>query len=69
MTQEAVLAQMKAAKDVPIWGAGGQTFTCDGTVIPIMPNVCSATFFVGRLTADGQVEDPVPVDAKALFEL
>ncbi len=69
ITKESVMAQMKAAKDVPLWLAEGQTFTCDGTAVPIMPNVCSAGFFIGTLTAEGQVEDSAPVDASALFEM
>lgn len=69
ITKDTVMAQMKAAKDVPLWLADGQTFTCDGTAIAIMPNVCSAGFFMGTLSAEGEVEDPTPVDAAALFEL
>lgn len=69
ITKDTVMAQMKAAKDVPLWLADGQTFTCDGSAIKIMPNVCSAGFFIGTLTADGEVEDASPVDATALFEL
>ena len=67
VTKESVVAQMKAATDVPIFLADGQTFTCDGSAIPLLKNICSASFFVGRLTADGQIEDPEPVDASALF--
>jgi branched-chain amino acid transport system substrate-binding protein len=69
VTKDTVMAQMKAAKDVPLWLADGQTFTCDGSAVSILPNVCSAGFFIGTLTADGQVEDPTPVDASALFKL
>jgi branched-chain amino acid transport system substrate-binding protein len=68
VTKETVLAQMKAAKDVPLFLGGGQTFTCDGTAVPIMPNVCSAGFQMGTLTADGQIEDLEPVDASDLFK-
>ena len=69
VNKDTVLAQMKAAKDVPLWLTDGQTFTCDGSTISIMPDVCSAEFYIGRLTADGEVEDPVAVDPKALFAL
>ena len=34
-----------------------------------MPNVCSATFFVGTLDNEGMVQDAVPVDAASLFKL
>src|SRR3546814_14766604 len=37
VTAETVLAQMKAAADVPLWMAEGQTFTCDGSTVAIMP--------------------------------
>lgn len=69
ITKDTVMAQIKAAADVPVWLAEGQTFTCDGKAIAIMPNICTAEFFVGTLTAEGQIEDPVSVDAAALFEL
>jgi branched-chain amino acid transport system substrate-binding protein len=69
VTEDTVLGQMQAAQDVPLWLADGQTFTCDGSAIAVMPNVCSAGFFIGTLTAEGEVEDPVPVDATALFEM
>jgi branched-chain amino acid transport system substrate-binding protein len=69
VTKDTVLNQIKAAKDVPLWLADGQTFTCDGSAIAVMPNVCSAGFFIGTLTAEGEVEDPAAVDATALFEV
>src|SRR3546814_7390987 len=69
VTAETVLAQMKAAADVPLWMAEGQTFTCDGSTVAIMPTVCSVSFFVGPLTEDGEVENPVAVDATPLFEM
>ena len=34
--------QAKTAVDTPMWLSGGLTFTCDGTAIPILPNLCSA---------------------------
>lgn len=67
--KDTVMAQMRAATEVPLWLADGQTFTCDGTVVAMLPNVCSLGFFIGTLTAEGEVEDPVPVDAAPLFEL
>jgi branched-chain amino acid transport system substrate-binding protein len=69
VSAETVLAQMQAAQDVPLWLGDGQTFTCDGSAVAMMPNVCSAGFFIGTLTAEGEVEDPAPVDATALFEV
>lgn len=69
VTNETVMAQMQAAQDVPLWLADGQGFTCDGSVISVMPNVCSAGFFMGTVTVEGQVEDLSPVDAASLFEM
>ncbi|MDD9371262.1 MAG: ABC transporter substrate-binding protein [Acidimicrobiales bacterium] len=69
VSAETVLAQMQAAQDVPLWLGDGQTFTCDGSAVSLMPNVCSTGFFIGTLNADGEVEDPAPVDATALFEM
>ena len=69
VTKDTVMEQMKAAKDVPLWLAEGQTFTCDGSAISIMPNVCSASFFMGTLDEEGQVQDATPIDAASLFEL
>lgn len=67
VTAESVLAQMQAASEVPLFLGGGQTFTCDGSAIPMLANVCSAGFQMGTLTAEGTVEDLEPVDASALF--
>lgn len=67
VTAATVLAQMDAASDVPLFLGGGTTFTCDGTAIPLLANVCSAGFQMGTLTAEGTVEDLEPVDASALF--
>lgn len=69
VTNDTVMAQMQAATDVPLFLAEDQTFTCDGSAVAIMPNVCSAGFYIGTLTADAEVEDPTPVDATALFEM
>ena len=54
---------MQAAADVPLFLGGGETFTCDGTAIPLLANVCSAGFQIGTLTADGTLEGLEPVDA------
>jgi branched-chain amino acid transport system substrate-binding protein len=66
--KDTVLAQMKTAKDVEVFGSGGQTFTCDGSAITIMPNICSAEFNIGTLTSEGKVENAEQVDPSALFE-
>lgn len=68
VTKDTVMAQMQAATDVASFGTGGQTFTCDGSAIPMLPNICSAAFNIGTLTADGKVEDAESVDPTALFQ-
>jgi branched-chain amino acid transport system substrate-binding protein len=67
VTAATVLDAMNGAKDVPLFLGDGQTYTCDGSAIPSLPRVCSASFQVGRLTADGNTEDLEPIDASALF--
>lgn len=67
VTAATVLARMQAAAGIALFLGGGQTFTCDGTAIPLLPNVCSAGFQMGTLTAEGTVENLEPVDASDLF--
>ncbi len=68
VTAATVLAQMQAATEVPLFLSGGLTYTCDGSAIALLPNVCSSTFQVGQLTADGTVENQEPIDPSELFE-
>ena len=67
VTAEVVLNQAKAASDVPMWNSGGLTFTCDGSAIPLLPNLCSAQFQIGTVDESGAVSGLEPVDASALF--
>lgn len=67
VTAAGITDQAKTAQDVPIWLSGGLTFTCDGTAIAILPNICSAQFQIGTVSADGTVSDLQPIDASALF--
>jgi branched-chain amino acid transport system substrate-binding protein len=67
VTAEGVITQAKTATDVPMWLSGGLTFTCDGTAIPLLPNLCSAQFQIGTVDATGVVSGLEPVDASALF--
>lgn len=62
-----IIDQAKTAKDVPMWLSGGLTFTCDGSAIGILPNLCSAQFQIGTVGADGRVSNLEPIDAAALF--
>ncbi|MDQ2648409.1 MAG: ABC transporter substrate-binding protein [Actinomycetota bacterium] len=67
VTAATVLAALDGAADVPLFLGGGLTYTCDGTAIPMLPNVCSAEFQVGTLDEEGQVTDATTVDASELF--
>lgn len=67
VTAEMVAERATTTPDVPIWMSGGLTFTCDGTAIPILPNLCSAQFQIGTVDATGQVSGLAPVDASDLF--
>jgi branched-chain amino acid transport system substrate-binding protein len=64
---DTIMEQAKTATDVELWMSGGLTFACDGTAISILPNVCSSSFQIGTVGADGLVTDLQPVDASALF--
>lgn len=58
-----LLAAIKAAKPAPIPLSGGLTFTCDGTAIPILANVCSGAMQMAVVDDKGGLSDFTPVDA------
>lgn len=62
-----LLAAIKAAKDVPLALSGGLTFTCDGTAISILANICSAQIQMATVDAKGQLSDITAVDAAEAF--
>jgi len=68
VTAAAVMNRFKTVKDVPLWRGGGLTYTCDGTAIPLLPNVCSSGIYMGTLDAKGQVRNPKPYDITPLFK-
>jgi branched-chain amino acid transport system substrate-binding protein len=47
VTAAGIKAQTAAAKDVKIPLSGGLTFTCDGTAIPLLKDVCSSYAAIG----------------------
>jgi branched-chain amino acid transport system substrate-binding protein len=67
VTAETVMAQMRAASAVPLFLGGGATATCDGTAVPILPNVCSSGILMATLDAEAQPTEIVPVDLTGLF--
>ena len=56
-TPAAVTEQARTATGVPLFLGSGATFTCDGTAIPMLPNVCSAATQLGTVNAEGKIED------------
>ncbi|MGH9135576.1 MAG: ABC transporter substrate-binding protein [Acidimicrobiales bacterium] len=63
-----VLEQMQTVTDVPLFLGGDATFTCDGTAISILPNVCSAAGLIGVLDETGTMTSATPVDPGPLFD-
>lgn len=68
VTAATVLERFKTAKDVPLWNSGGITFTCDGTAIPILANVCSGDIYMGTLDAKGKLHKLQQYDLQALYK-
>jgi branched-chain amino acid transport system substrate-binding protein len=62
-----VLDTIKTKKDVPIFLGQGTTFTCDGTAIPLLKNICSSTVGLGKLDSQGKLHDVEQIDVKPLF--
>jgi branched-chain amino acid transport system substrate-binding protein len=62
LTAETAMEQMRTATDVPLFLSTG-TATCDGTAIPMLPNVCAAGgFSMATLDASGVPTSVDPVD-------
>jgi branched-chain amino acid transport system substrate-binding protein len=67
VTAAGAAEQAKTAGGTAVGRSGGLTFTCDGTAIPLLPNLCSAQFQIGTVDGAGEVSGLEPVDASALF--
>jgi branched-chain amino acid transport system substrate-binding protein len=67
VTPAGVLDRVRTATEVPIFLGNGSTFTCDGSAISILPNVCSADVQIGTLDATGILHDAEVVDTGPLF--
>lgn len=61
-----ILEHMKGATG-QLFLSGGLGFKCDGTAIPILPNICSAEFQLAVLNGDGTIASTSPVDAAEAF--
>lgn len=60
-------AAFKAAKGVSIALSGGLTYTCDGTAIPLIKNVCSGQVQLGTVDAKGAVGGLTKIDSAPAF--
>jgi branched-chain amino acid transport system substrate-binding protein len=63
-----IQSQLESRKNVPLPLSGGLTFTCNGTAIPLLKSVCSATTYLGVLTAKGQIASAQKFNSSALFK-
>jgi branched-chain amino acid transport system substrate-binding protein len=66
VTSAVIKAQLKLPTPYAIPLSGGITFVCNGTAIPLLPSVCSATTDVGTISSTGvisglQVYNPTPL--------
>lgn len=67
VTKEAVMNLMRTAKNVPAFMGGDATLTCDGTAIPLLPNVCGSAIQIATLDENGLPTEFQPIDPSALF--
>jgi branched-chain amino acid transport system substrate-binding protein len=67
VTAASILAALPKTSGVPLPLAPGVTMTCDGKVIGVFPSVCSAGFFIYKLTSGGGTQFVTSVKAAPLF--
>jgi branched-chain amino acid transport system substrate-binding protein len=63
-----ILSQLGSKTNVPLPLSGGLTYTCNGKAIPLLKSVCSATTFLGVLTAKGQIVAAQRFNSSSLFK-
>jgi branched-chain amino acid transport system substrate-binding protein len=63
-----LLNAIKTAPPVPYPLNGGGTFQCNGKIIPLSPNICSANGFVADASADGTLSNYQLEPAGDLFK-
>jgi branched-chain amino acid transport system substrate-binding protein len=68
ITAATVMEQMRTATDVPLFLGSGATATCDGTAIPILPNVCSTGVLMATLDANAVPTEVAAVDLTGLYD-
>lgn len=64
-----VSSALSGAKAIPLPMSGGATFTCDGSVIPALPSVCSEGVQMAVVGADGAPASPRKIDTSGMFAL
>jgi branched-chain amino acid transport system substrate-binding protein len=67
LTADSIDQAMKTAKDVKAPLAGGNTFTCGGTVFKSLPAYCSISAFITPLDAKAKPTSFQPVDTTKIF--
>jgi branched-chain amino acid transport system substrate-binding protein len=66
-TPESIAAAIAAAKDVPLPLGSGATFTCDGTAIPVLENICSGTILAAEIQGEDHYGPVSHIDPTPLF--
>jgi branched-chain amino acid transport system substrate-binding protein len=69
VTPATIMALVKADKNVTLLLSGGITFTCNGTAIPLLPDVCSAAAYVGKISSKGVISDVKEFNPTPLFKM
>jgi branched-chain amino acid transport system substrate-binding protein len=67
-TSAAIKSQLKLRTPYTIPLSGGITFVCDGTAIPLLPSVCSATTDVGTVSSAGAISGLQTYNPTSLFK-
>jgi branched-chain amino acid transport system substrate-binding protein len=68
VTPAAVKAQLALPTPRTVPFSGGITYVCNGTAIPLLPSVCSATTDVGTLSSTGAISGLQTYNPTALFK-
>jgi branched-chain amino acid transport system substrate-binding protein len=66
-TPESIAAAIAAAEDVPLPLGSGATFTCDGTAIPVLENICSGTILAAEIQGEDHYGPVSHIDPTPLF--
>jgi branched-chain amino acid transport system substrate-binding protein len=69
VTAAGIKTQIQTAKNVPIPLSGGLTFTCNGTAIPLLKNICSSSAAIGVIQAgkSGKITNVTVYNPTPLF--